>query len=395
MIAARAVDRSPLYSETAQGLAAVLEDSGRGINELFPRDLGQSHYSFIVGGFIHDAFNRGFDLERGRQILRQWKVLRALESARRGLTVAEISEAIGEPASDRTLYRDLEQLELAGFPLINEDARWRCITEGSELSWSVPVNPTHVVALDLLQQLLEPLAGSWLAEPINELRDRLRVLLTPTGRAYCEELRKNAKATLFAPVKHGADQPIVDAIEEALAKEHVLEIEHASPNKDVKLRIVEPYATWYADARLYLVGRCRTAQAIRTFAVHRIQRAMVLDETFSADPSFDLDVFVQSGFGVFHDGEWLIEVELDASVAYLAEEHRFHLSQVIEPQPNGAVRISMKAQGLREIAAWVTSFGGKARAIAPKELREEVRRRHEEGLRVHGTAVTSDDTGIG
>jgi len=51
---------------------------------------------------------------RGAQLTRQWKILRLLESRRRGLTAAEISAELD--ATRRTVYRDLEAIQEAGFP---------------------------------------------------------------------------------------------------------------------------------------------------------------------------------------------------------------------------------------------------------------------------------------
>jgi hypothetical protein len=55
---------------------------------------------------------------RGDQLSRQWRVIRAIEASPNGLTVAEIAER--EETGIRTIYRDLEALQAAGFPLYTE-----------------------------------------------------------------------------------------------------------------------------------------------------------------------------------------------------------------------------------------------------------------------------------
>lgn len=54
---------------------------------------------------------------RQRGLIRQWKLLRALEASRRGLTWAQLAEAAEEPVHKRTLMRDVDTLTLAGFPI--------------------------------------------------------------------------------------------------------------------------------------------------------------------------------------------------------------------------------------------------------------------------------------
>ena len=55
---------------------------------------------------------------RGDQLTRQWRVIRAIESSPNGLTVKEIAQ--GEEAGLRTINRDLDALQAAGFPLYTD-----------------------------------------------------------------------------------------------------------------------------------------------------------------------------------------------------------------------------------------------------------------------------------
>ena len=50
---------------------------------------------------------------RGDQLSRQWRVLRQLEVSKKGITANNIAELGG--TSLRTAYRDLDDLQLAGF----------------------------------------------------------------------------------------------------------------------------------------------------------------------------------------------------------------------------------------------------------------------------------------
>jgi predicted DNA-binding transcriptional regulator YafY len=55
---------------------------------------------------------------RGDQIVRQWKIIQFLETRRYGISVAELAEEL--ESQPRTIYRDLEALYNAGFPLYND-----------------------------------------------------------------------------------------------------------------------------------------------------------------------------------------------------------------------------------------------------------------------------------
>ena len=55
---------------------------------------------------------------RGDQLARQWRILRQLEVSRNGLTANDIAEEGG--VSLRTAYRDMDDLQYAGFPIFSE-----------------------------------------------------------------------------------------------------------------------------------------------------------------------------------------------------------------------------------------------------------------------------------
>ena len=55
---------------------------------------------------------------RGDQLARQLRIICPIEASPGGLTVAEIAKR--EETGIRTIYRDLESLQAAGFPLYTE-----------------------------------------------------------------------------------------------------------------------------------------------------------------------------------------------------------------------------------------------------------------------------------
>jgi len=54
---------------------------------------------------------------RNRGLIRQWKLLRALEAAPGGLTWNQIASLADEPTDTRTIRRDVHALKAVGFPV--------------------------------------------------------------------------------------------------------------------------------------------------------------------------------------------------------------------------------------------------------------------------------------
>ena len=108
---------------------------------------------------------------RGRQVERQWR--------RRGCSVPELWDLVSGECSRRTVYRDLEDLQAAGFPLADDDGRWR-VLGASEGGWTVPVEPTEALGLFLGQRLLAPLGGTLVGDALGALRRRLLAARAPS-----------------------------------------------------------------------------------------------------------------------------------------------------------------------------------------------------------------------
>lgn len=329
---------------------------------------------------------RGPANARGRQVIRQLSILRLLESSRHGLTIAELHQAIVDGDSDncsqRTIYRDIEQLQLAGFQLDEHDARWSLYRKGTSLqSW--PLKASEVLTLLLSEDLLSPTATGTIGVALRDLRQRLMTNLSPNGRAMVTELRAANRATSVAPLRSTDHDTVFAAIDDAFGREHCLRLRYSTPGKRATERVVEPHLFWVHQGRPYLVAYCRSAQTFRTFAVQRVQLAEVLDESFDRRVEFDPTAFIERGFGMLQGEVHPIRVEFSAEVAHLAHERRWHHTQQVIPTAEGSVVLSMTAAGLPEIAAWIASFGGKVRALAPTALVDAVRELHERGLEAH------------
>jgi predicted DNA-binding transcriptional regulator YafY len=72
--------------------------------------------------------------DRNKQIVRQWEILQLLEERPR--SVSELAAAAGDAGvTRRTIYRDLEDLQAARFPVFSardddEIVRWRLLRNG-------------------------------------------------------------------------------------------------------------------------------------------------------------------------------------------------------------------------------------------------------------------------
>lgn len=304
--------------------------------------------------------------------------MRLLESRRNGLRAVEIHELLDGSVTERTVFRDLRDLQDAGFPLYDEDGRWRIQWDG-EGGFSIPASPSEFLSLLFSEELLAPLRSSEFVSALGTLREKVAAMLTPEGRRYAEELKEHLLATFVGPGDYG-DNRILGTIEDAIQREHRVRIQHWSPGRAVTERTVDPYLMWYADARLYLVGWCHLRDSVRTFLVDRIRSIEMLDEDFEPNPAFDPRKFAGSGLGAWSGEPQRVELEFTPAVAHLAYERRFHPTQQLTELESGAVMVTMHVAGMPHVAAWVASFGGRIIARSPGSLIEMIQDTHRRGL---------------
>ncbi|WP_428265540.1 helix-turn-helix transcriptional regulator [Haliangium sp.] len=321
-------------------------------------------------------------MPRGNQIARQWRILRMLEASKTGLRAREIHARLGGEISERTVFRDLEHLQDAGFPVYDDDGVWQVLT-GGEGGYTVPVDTSELLALLLSEELLAPMRSAEVVGALASLREKVAAMLSDVGRAYAEEIKDHMVATFVGPGDY-ADGTVVRAVEDAISRSQQVAISYWSPRGQLTERTVDPYLLWYADARLYLVGHCHLRGAVRTFLVDRIRHIEMLDQDFDVAADFDARAFTGSGLGAWSGECRRVELEFTPPVAHLAGERRFHPSQTVTTLADGGARVTMHVAGLPHVAAWVASFGGQVVARAPDDLVEMVRAVLRRGLAAHG-----------
>ena len=129
-------------------------------------------------------------MPRNQEVIRQWKVLHALESSRHGVTIAALADELG--VTTRTIRRDLAALQEAGFPLFDEHdeegrVSWRLdgqLFKGLEAGFTLP----ELCALYLGRNLLEAVGAMSFQRDLTLAFTRIEKLLTPRMRQFLDRL---------------------------------------------------------------------------------------------------------------------------------------------------------------------------------------------------------------
>lgn len=308
---------------------------------------------------------------RGDQLSRQWRILRQLEVSKVGLTVGQIAGE-GE-VSLRTAYRDVADLQLAGFPIYTEKegkaTRWRFI-DNYQFKIPEPFTLTELLCLHLGGDLFQVFKGTVFQQSQQSVLEKIRNMLPPETLAYLDRIRA-AYQMGGGPCKdYSCFGEVIGQINRAVLERKTVEFGYWSLRRDERtVRQVDPYKVWFYDGTIYLIGHCHLRQEVRTFVVDRVNMLRVTENSFKATEDFSFDNFIRNSFKVMQDELYAVTIRISPAWARYVGEKIWHESQRIQGLIDGGIEINFKVAGLDEIRQWVLSLGPEAEVVAPVELK--------------------------
>jgi predicted DNA-binding transcriptional regulator YafY len=332
---------------------------------------------------------------RNSEVVRQWNVLRAIEQARAaGVTIDELASQTG--VTTRTIRRDLQALEEAGFPIYDDrsrdDGRTRWLLNGQAFrGLGTGLTVAELCALYFSRTLLESLAGTPFRADLESAFDKLAGVLTPHMQGFLDQLPRviASKANPTPTANAVSRQPIVARALEATFQHRQARITYHSSSSDrTKEYLVHPYRLAYAQGALYLLAFVPEYNEVRTFAVDRVYEISLLEERFEPSDDGPDEAFPHS-LGVHTGPPERVEIAFDASVASYIRSREWHASQALRDAEDGGVVLTLDVCVDRALRSWILSFGSVARALRPAALAAELGREHERAAMRYGDVPTA------
>lgn len=288
--------------------------------------------------------------------------------------------ALDELASDlevhrRTVYRDLDALMYAGFPVTSEKRDRRVfyrLYETFELS-DAPFSADEVMALVFAEDLLGILEGTVFHDSIRSAMSKVRSSLGPELAGFLESLRDSFRILPGPHKRYDELRDVIRTLNEAVLDHRTVAMEYQTGRTgQVGDRAIDPYRVWYKNGGLYVMGHDHKSGELRTFAVDRVRKAELSDATFEVPTDFDFDAYTASSFGVVVEAAERVTLHFSARWSLYVREHVWHPSQEISDAEEGGVQLTMQVGAGEELVRWVLSFGAGARVIEPAGLADAV-----------------------
>ena len=218
-----------------------------------------------------------------RRADRLFTIVQLLRGGKR-VTARHLSERL--EVSERTIYRDVDELTLCGVPIEGEPGR------GYRLPKSFEIPPLmferhEIEALVVGVRLVEAWCGPGLAASARSALVRIR------GAVPAALVDGVDEARIFAPrFARGAETDYFETAHRAIADQRRLVLEYAVEDGTQTTRTVRPLGLYYWGKVWTVAAWCELRDDFRSFRLDRI-RAAAPGAPFTDEPGKTLDAYLE------------------------------------------------------------------------------------------------------
>lgn len=304
-------------------------------------------------------------LQRMVQLLRSQRVV----PRRTFLERLEISPA--------TFKRDLEYLrDRLGAPVIWDRERrgYRFDTELDGAAFELPglwFNSQEIHALLTMHELIDALQPSLLTPHIEPLKQRIETLLEGDTHSGAE-LRRCIR------ILHMNARPVqpehFEVISSALLAGRRLQVVHYNRRRDQESeRELSPQRLVYYRDNWYLDAWCHLREAVRSFSVETIRKAVPLQRNSRRVADSTLDAILASGYGIFGGRETRsARLRFTPARARWVSSETWHPQQCGRFEDDGSYLLEFPYSDDRELSMDILRHGSEVEVLGPASLRRRV-----------------------
>ncbi|EAD8869308.1 YafY family transcriptional regulator [Listeria monocytogenes] len=268
----------------------------------------------------------------------------------------------------RTIYRDIDAIDLAGVPIRSTPG----VGGGFEIMPNYKMDSKVFSTADLsailmgLSSLSNMVRGDELINALAKIKSFI-----PADRAKEIELKANQiYIDLSQWTGNNNIQPHVEIIKVALQENKLLTFEYIAHQGNKTVRIVEPYQLVMKSSHWYLYGYCQNRNDFRLFRLSRMSGLKILEETFTLrnfrKPQLEMEDIVA-----------VMQIEIKIRI------HQSIIDKVLDYcsyenfYPDGEEHYIVSFPFIENEYHYdiLLSFGDKCECLEPLHIREKMKRR--------------------
>jgi predicted DNA-binding transcriptional regulator YafY len=289
-------------------------------------------------------------------------------------TVQELAQEL--QVSRRTVFRDLNMLELAHIPYYFDKQRNSYRINRNFFLPPINLDLTEALSILLMATRRSPSAGAvpW-AREASRAAMKLESALPASVREHIGSALGRMEVRLPAAVKAQGLDDLVDRLSDAAGRHRVCQIVYLSFYERRQLReLIHPLRLLFVQRAWYVLAWSQREAAIRTYKLARVKKLTLEAATFTPPPAKQVDDHLAGAWSMIPEGRlYDVHLHFDRQVAGNVAEVLWHPTQQVSWRDDGSIDFSCRVDGLGEISWWILGYGDHARVQGPPALARRLR----------------------
>jgi len=315
-------------------------------------------------------------LERGNnyRLLKLRNILFSETDEHHELSIQDIVDKLGIQsrqikADVRTIKRDLEMLDDAGFEIVKNTGKFGKILYSHQ---------SRLFETYQLRLMIDAVLSARFIT-VNEKKALIGKIKRLTSNHTAKTLPDPILIDQPTSVNYELVKLNIDRVHRAISEQKVLTYKYGkfnvqkefTYNRDGETYFVEPYALIWQNDYYYLIGRYRKTDEIRHYRLDRIREIEISDTTFSKE-DFQLREYVNQSFHMFAGEEIRIKVRFHLDLLNVVLDRFGHGADIREMDESHFV-LATKAKLSDGLVNWILTWGNMAKVLSPDYLVDEIK----------------------
>ena len=277
--------------------------------------------------------------------------------------------------SERTIYRDIEALSMAGVPVYTQSGiNGGCYLDEHYRISLTGLNQAQIRALIVSAGTASPLKDLGLEQAVEETLMKLLAALPPTHRDDAERMRQRIFVDPVGWFMSEDSPACLPVVQDAVWEGRVIKIVYAKRIVEMVTRTIHPLGLVCKAGVWYLVGAYESGD-LRTFRVGRIQSIEVTDIPSIRPDDFDLKIYWHETQARFkeHVPRYNAVLRVNRLALKLMQGYMYGRYKVVSDlDVDEWVTVNVVFSSLYEARMIVLGFGDQAYVVEPDELHAAV-----------------------
>jgi predicted DNA-binding transcriptional regulator YafY len=272
------------------------------------------------------------------------------------VTAKTLSEEFG--VSQRTIYRDIDALSLAGIPVYTEKGK----------GGGIGLLPEFVLDKSILngheqQEILSALQALSSVNPAetSNIFKKLTALFNKSSANWLQVdfTGWSSKNNIF-----------FNDFKTAIIERLIVEFDYYNSYSEKTRRRIEPVQLWFKGKAWYIIGFCLKRQGVRVFRLTRINNLRITNKNFSARslPS----VYDETGEDEQRNPIITLKLKIEPEMTYrILDEFE---EEAVKKQPDGSFIVIVKWPESNWVYSFILSFGEYIEVLEPKRIRKTIKK---------------------